>query len=127
MRKTEVMMMLLKAKQMHLEWRTHAENLIHGVELGDVKVPVDYRCCEFGQWCYGPGKSCLNLFAHFELMLETHQVMHAVYQQIHDLAMQNNFKEAQGRLIELAQASDTLLDAIELLELEVMASPECPD
>jgi len=122
-----VLMMLLKAKQMHLEWRSHAEQLIKGMELSDAKAPVDDRCCEFGKWCSGPGKSCLSFLEHYELVLETHQVMHAVYQQIHDLAIQNNLKEAQARLLELAQASDALLDALELLEQEVLTSPECPD
>jgi len=127
MGKTEVLMMLLKTKQVHLEWRSHAERLIKGTELNDVKAPADDRCCEFGKWFGGPGKSCMGFLEHYELVLETHQVMHAVYRQIHDLATQNNLKEAQGRLLELAQASDALLDAIELLEQEVLTSPECPD
>ncbi len=127
MGKTEVLMMLLKAKQAHLEWRSHAEQIIKGMELSDAKAPVDHHDCEFGKWCYGSGKSCLSFLEHYELVLETHQVMHAVYQQIHDLATQNNLMEAQGRLLELAQASDALLDAIELLEQEVLTSRECPD
>jgi hypothetical protein len=127
MGKTEVLMMLLKAKQAHLEWRYHAEHLIKGMELNDAKAPVDGTCCDFGKWFSGPGKSCLSFLEHYELVLETHQVMHAVYRQIHDLAMQNNLKEAQGRLLELTQASDALLGAIELLEQEVLTSPECPD
>ena len=127
MGKTEVLMMLLKAKQVHLEWRSHAEHLIKGMELNDAKAPVDGTCCDFGKWFSGPGKSCLSFLEHYELVLETHQVMHAVYRQIHDLAMQNNLKEAQGRLLELTQASDALLGAIELLEQEVLTSPECPD
>jgi nicotinamide-nucleotide amidase len=127
MGKTEVLMMLLKAKQVHLEWRSHAEQLIKGMELSDAKAPVDDHSCEFGKWCYGPGKSCLGFLEHYELVLETHHVMHAVYRQIHDLAMQDNLKEAQGRLLELAQASDALLGALELLEQEVLTSPECPD
>ncbi len=125
--KTEVLMMLLKAKQVHLEWRSHAEHLIKGMELNDARMPVDGSCCEFGTWFSGPGKSCLSFLEHYGLVLETHQVMHAVYRQIHDLAKQNNLREAQGRLLELAQASDALLDALDLLEQEVLTSPECPD
>ena len=120
MDRTEVLQILLKAKQGHLEWRSHAEQLIKGMALSDAKVPADDRCCEFGQWYSGPAKSCLGF-------LEAHKVMHAVYRQIHDLAVQNNLKEAQGRLLELAQASDALLDALELLEQEVLTSPECPE
>jgi len=124
--KTEVLLMLLKAKQGHLEWRCHAEQLIKGMELSDARSPADDRCCEFGQWYNGPARSCLGFLEYYELVLETHQVMHAVYRQIHDLAMQNNLKEAQGRLLELAQASDALLDALGLLEQEVLTTPECP-
>lgn len=127
MSKTEVLLMLLKGKQAHLEWRSHAEQLIKGTELSDAKAPVDDHSCEFGKWCYGPGKFSLGFLEHYELVLETHQVMHAVYRQIHDLAMQNNLKAAQDGLLELAQASDALLGAIELLEQEVRTSPECPD
>lgn len=127
MQKSEILTMLLKAKQMHLEWRIHAENLINGMELNDVKAPVDGHSCDFGVWCQGPGRSCLNLLDRYELVLETHQVMHAVYQQIYDLAMQHNLQEAQSRMVELTQASDTLLEALDLLEQEVMASPECSD
>lgn len=122
--KNDALMQLLKARQMHLEWRSHAEMLIKGMEPSDAMAPVDDSRCEFGQWCCGAALDYLGLFQHYELVAETHHVMHAVYGQIYDLVRQHNFNAAQDKLLQLAQASDALLGAIDLLEQEVLAAPE---
>lgn len=125
MSKNEVLLMLLKARQLHLEWRSHAEMLIKGMELNDAKAPVEDHRCEFGKWFYGPAKECLGLLRYYDLVAESHHVMHAVYGEVYDHMRHQTVTEAKGKLLELARASDTLLDAIDLFEQEVLAAPEC--
>lgn len=127
MKKNEALMMLLKAKQAHLEWRSHAENLIKGAELNEARAPVDANCCDFSKWYEGAARECLGFLRHYKLVAEAHHVMHAVYREIYDHVLHHNFAQAREKLLQLAEASDTLLGSIELLEQELMAAPECPD
>lgn len=125
MGRNEASLALLKARQAHLEWRAHAEQLVRGRELGDANAPVADSACEFGRWHSGEGKSCMGFLDHYALVGESHRVMHDVYRQLYDLVRQHNFTQAEEKLLELAEASDALLDSIELLEQELMSAPGC--
>lgn len=119
--KQDLLTTLRQAKDAHLAWRDHAELLIKGLEFSLAKAPVEQENCEFCKWYKGQEAfSCLD---NYELVDETHKMLHAIYYEIYTLIQQHDFKGAEDRLEDLTKASNALLDSLDLLEGEIMALP----
>lgn len=126
MNRIKALAMLLEGRQAHLQWRIHARALIEGGVLDDAKAPVDASCCDFAKWYEGDAKACLGFLGHYQLVAESHSVMHAMYGEIHEQVRRGDFDGARNKMPDLVKASDALLDAIELLEQEISEAPVCP-
>ena len=113
---TEILQMLDQAKTSHVKWRLNAERLIMGFDVEKDSAPVKPHDCQFGKWFYGEAKELLGYFESYRMTDASHRVMHAVYEAIYDLAQQGNAQLAKAKLIELVESSQTLIDAIGMLE-----------
>ena len=120
--KDELLAVIRKAKSSHIRWRAYAQGLVSGVQVGEDRLPVKHTDCKFGQWYYGEGKKLLGHLDIFKDVEAPHEMLHAVYGQIHDLVVnQGDSHSAHGKLEELIAISRTLLEQIEILEEEVSA------
>jgi len=144
MNQHEALTQIRKAKAAHIRWRSYAQALVSGVQISDEKIPVDHTACAFGQWYHGPGKAALGHLDSYEGIYTPHEMLHAIYKQIFDTLKQESTNkglkklfssketELQKRLelsrqymVELIGVSETLLQALEMLEDEVReALPE---
>lgn len=123
--KEELLAVIRKAKSSHIRWRAYAQGLVSGVQVGEDRLPVKHTDCKFGQWYYGEGKKLLGHLDIFKDVEAPHEMLHAVYGQIHELVMnQGDNRTAHGKLEELVAISRTLLEQIEILEQEVNAIQE---
>lgn len=123
MNKQDLLTTLRQAKNTHVEWRDHAELLIKGLEFSLAKAPVEQEDCEFCKWYKGAGKEAFGCLDNYELVDETHKMLHAIYYEIYTLLQQHDFKGAEERLEDLSKASNALLDSLDLLEGEIMELP----
>lgn len=124
MNKQDLLNALQQAKNAHLEWRDHAELLIKGLELSLAKAPVDQAQCEFCKWYKGAGKEAFGCLDNYELVDETHKMLHAIYYEIYNLTQRHDFVAAEERLEDLTRASNALLDSLDLLEGEIKELPD---
>ena len=130
-----------KAKVAHIKWRSYAQALIAGVEVTDDKVPKMHTECDFGKWYYGSGKNALGHLDSFKGIEAPHEMLHAIYGKIFDALhggerhslVERVFSSksslewkrmeiARGYIDELVNVSETLLEAINLLEDEIRQS-----
>jgi len=138
MNRHEALTEIRKAKAAHIRWRSYAQALVSGVAVSDEKIPVEHTDCAFGQWYHGPGKNALGEFVSYEGIHTPHEMLHAIYKRIFDTlksedtnrGLKKLFSTKQGqelKRLELARAymgeligvSETLLEALEMLEDEV--------
>ena len=118
--KEELLGIIRRAKSSHIRWRAYAQGLVSGVSVGEDRLPVKHTDCKFGQWYYGEGKQQLGHLDIFKDVEAPHEMLHAVYGQIHELVVkQGDSRNAHGKLEELVAISRTLLEQIEILEQEV--------
>lgn len=123
--KEELLALIRRAKSSHIRWRAYAQGLVSGVPVAEDRLPVKHTDCKFGEWYYGEGKRLLGELDVFKDVEAPHEMLHAVYDQIHDLVVnQGDNQSAHGKLEELVAISRTLLEQIEILEQEVNALPE---
>ncbi len=134
---------LRKAKGAHLKWRAYAQALVSGVSVDDDKIPVEHTSCVFGQWYHGDGKEQLGHLSAYEAIYTPHEMLHAIYKKIFDLLHSKDnagvFKKlfstkedrenerlalARSYMEELVGVSETLLQAIDLLEQEIKELPD---
>ncbi len=142
MTKKEIMTQLRAAKTAHIQWRSYAQALIAGLAVEQGQVPVIHTTCKFGQWYYGTGQQLSSLSA-YEAIDAPHEVLHQLYMRIFKLlfgeddrsTLQKIFgskskmdkkkqEEAEVLMQNLLAVSRTLLEAITLLEQEVMSMSE---
>ena len=134
---------LRAATSAHIKWRAYAQALIAGVEVSEVNAPVRHTDCVFGKWYYGEGQQHLGSLASYRDAEVPHQMLHAIYGKIFETlhgpdrrsflgkifgskaAYQVHQREqAREHMRELADASETLLKALRLVEDEVRALPD---
>ncbi|MCP5418018.1 MAG: CZB domain-containing protein [Chromatiaceae bacterium] len=146
MNKIEALSAIRRAKSAHLKWRAFAQALIAGVPVTDDKVPKLHTECDFGKWYYGDAKKHLWHLDAYQGIESPHEMLHAIYGRIfnilHGMEGERLFSRlfttkaererrrseiAQNLLVELVAVSETLLRAIEILEIEVQATPTLPD
>jgi len=120
--KEELLGVIRRAKSSHIRWRAYAQGMVSGVPVADDRLPIKHTDCKFGQWYYGEGAQQLGDLEVFKDVEVPHEMLHAVYAQIHEIvAVNGNTAEAHDKLEELIAISRTLLEQIEILEQEVGA------
>jgi hypothetical protein len=129
--------MLQSAKSAHIQWRARAQAMVAGVPLDKEQVPVVYTDCKFGKWYYGLGQQ-LSVLETYRAIEDPHQQLHMTYIKIFNLlfgeddrsALQKifgskkkytakNVAEAQHLLPQLIGISESLLQAIEVVEAQI--------
>jgi hypothetical protein len=138
MTKKEILMQLRAAKTAHIQWRSYAQALMAGLPVDQDHVPVVSTTCKFGKWYYGAGQSLSSLSAYEAIELP-HDALHQIYMRIFKILFSEQDRslfqklfgtkgqldkkrqvEAEALMQHLLSVSRTLLDAIALLEQEVM-------
>lgn len=142
MNKKEVLSQLRGAKSAHIQWRSYAQALIVGIPVQQDHVPVIHTECKFGKWYYGPGQQ-LSSLSSYGAIDTPHEMLHQIYMKIFKLLFgeddrsalkklfgskaknkQKNQQEAEALMQKMLSVSNTLLEAINLLEREVMDMTE---
>ncbi len=142
MTKKEILTQLRAAKAAHIQWRSYAQALIAGLPIDQDHVPVIHTQCKFGKWYYGTGQQ-LSSLSSYEAIETPHEVLHQIYMKIFKILfgeddrsmLQKLFgtsskvnKKKQEELDALMQnmlgVSRTLLEAINVLEREIIDMPE---
>lgn len=137
MHKREAIEQLRAAKSAHIQWRSYAQALVAGIPLDESKVPVAHTDCRFGKWYYGSGQHLARLPA-FDAIGGPHETLHQIYMRIftclfgedHRSTLRKLFgssrkhraekiAEAEVLLKQLVGVSETLLEALRLLEDEI--------
>lgn len=124
MEKTELLRTIRKAKSSHIRWRSYAQALVAGLEVPPDSAPVSHESCGFGTWYYGEGTRQLGHLDVFQDIATPHEILHGIYRRIHELVGGGRMEEAKPLLQQLVGVSGTLLEAIQLLDQEVMAQPD---
>lgn len=122
--KRKALQLLCLARTAHIKWLGHALELVNGHEIAESRAPVMHTDCEFGRWYYGEGKELLGYLEHYLLVDEAHRILHGIYRDIFAAVKRGDMATAKAGLQELVQSSQSLLDAIHLLEQEVTGLPE---
>lgn len=142
MSKSEIIDALRMARSAHIQWRARAQALVAGISVEKEHVPVLYTDCKFGKWYYSSGQRLARL-SSFQALEEPHQQLHLVYMKIFKHLFGEDTRSLFSKLLtskkkhdktELAAAerllpqlvgiSQTLLEALELLEKDIHALPD---
>ena len=134
---------LRKAKGAHIKWRSYAQALVAGVSISDDKIPVEHTSCAFGQWYHGEGKRELGHLAAYEGIYTPHEMLHEIYKRIFEVihsdstggGLKSLFSSKAAResqklelarqyMEEMVGVSETLLQALDILEQEIRDIPE---
>jgi hypothetical protein len=75
---------LRAAKMAHLNWLTHARNLLVGGEFSPTSAPLEATECKFGQWFYGEGSMFAEL-SEYQAIERLHTDLHSNYRALHEL------------------------------------------
>jgi hypothetical protein len=137
MSKKEIISHLRSAKSAHIQWRSFAQALVAGIPVEQDHVPVVHTSCKFGKWYYGPGQQ-LSSLSSYGAIDTPHEMLHQVYMKIFKLLFgkdersgfaklfgsnaklkQEHQEEADLLMQKLLSISETLLEAIALLEEEI--------
>ena len=137
MEKKDALSMLQAAKSAHIQWRARAQALVAGIPVEKNQVPVIYTECKFGKWFYGPGQRLASLQS-YQAIDEPHQQLHMIYMKIFQHLFGDDERsmlgkifgskkkhraehtaQAQNLLPQLVSVSETLLEAVEILEKDI--------
>ena len=138
MDKREIMTHLRAAKAAHIKWRAYAQAIVAGFSIEQDHVPVIHTNCKFGQWYYGNGQ-ILSSLGTYSAIDTPHAMLHQTYMKIFKLLFgevthsmfskmfgskaklqAKNQAEAEKLMEQLISISETLLEAIQMLEREVI-------
>lgn len=142
MDKKDALSQLRSAKSAHIQWRSYAQALLAGLPVEQSHVPVIHTTCKFGKWYYGPGQQ-LSSLSSYAAIDTPHDILHQIYMKIFKLLFgedsrstfqkffgskarlqQENQQEAEALMEKLLSVSGTLLEAINILESEILAMSE---
>ncbi len=142
MSKKEILAHLRSAKSGHIQWRAYAQALVAGIPIEQDHVPVVHTNCKFGKWYYGPGQQ-LSSLSSYSAIDAPHEMLHQIYMKIFKLLFgkdersgfeklfgssaklkQEHQEEADELMLRLLSISETLLEAITLLEEEIKEMSE---
>lgn len=132
-----------KARAHHIAWRAHAQAVMAGMPVKEAHLPDAFTDCEFGRWYYSEGQKLFSLCETFRAIEEPHQDLHYIYQQIFDILSgqtgqttlemllgkphklsQDDLVQVQRLMPSFVHISQTLIEALSLLEAEIV---KCPD
>ncbi|HHT00662.1 MAG TPA: hypothetical protein ENK73_07385 [Thiomicrospira sp.] len=138
MTKKEIIIKLRAAKASHIQWRAYAQAIVGGFSVDQNHVPVIHTNCKFGQWYYGKGQ-ILSSLGGYAAIDAPHAMLHQIYMEIFKLMFgevkkgflgglftskektrEKNQKKADELMKNLIAVSETLLEAINMLEQEIM-------
>ncbi|MEA1990074.1 MAG: CZB domain-containing protein [Pseudomonadota bacterium] len=138
MTKKDIITQLRAAKAAHIQWRAYAQAIVGGFSVDQNHVPVIHTNCKFGQWYYGSGQK-LSSLSGYAAIDGPHAMLHQIYMEIFKLMFgetkigmfrglfsskekirEKNQKQAQELMQNLIAVSENLLEAINMLEREVM-------
>ncbi len=120
MEKQHILAQLTRAKAAHIKWRSFAYGLISGLEVTPEYQPVSNRECEFGHWYYHPDTQvALGQFVTYQSIAVPHQVLHQLYEKVHQFAAKKKMRKAEELIPKLNALSDQLIEALNALEKEV--------
>lgn len=142
MDKKDVLGQLRLAKSANIQWRSYAQALVAGIPVEKDHVPVIHTNCKFGKWYYGSGQQLASL-SSYGAIDAPHEMLHQIYLKIFVIlfdednrsTLQKVFgsaakikeqhqKEADALMQRLLSVSGTLLEAIEVLEKEIISMSE---
>ena len=142
MHKKKIIENLRAAKSAHIKWRSYAQALVAGIPVDDSKIPVIHTDCRFGKWYHGDGQRLASL-PTFDAIAEPHELLHDIYMRLFKHLFQEETQGFFGKLLghramtsghkqqiantyldQLVEMSKTLLEALEMLEKEVMGMSE---
>lgn len=137
MEKRDALAMLRAAKSAHIQWRARAQALVAGIPLEKEQVPIAYTDCKFGKWYYGLGQQ-LSILDTYRAIEEPHQQLHLIYMKIFKHLFGDdersilkkvfgskrkhraeNVANAQALLPQLVSVSETLLEAVIIVEHDI--------
>ncbi len=124
MNKQELIQRIQKAKSSHIKWRSYAQAIVAGIKVSEDKAPVQHTDCEFGRWYYGDGRSTLGQMPVFNDIEGPHEVMHATYRQIFELATKGKLDKAREQMVHLCAISKSLVELLDILEEQVNTASE---
>lgn len=138
MTKKEIIAQLRAAKAAQIQWRAYAQAIISGFSVDKNHAPVIHTNTKFGQWYYGKGQMLSSLSAYSAIDGPL-TMLHQVYMEIFKLMFgevkqgffsglftsnekirQKNKKHAEELMQNMVAISETLMEAINMLEQEVM-------
>lgn len=122
--KAELLALIRRAKSSHIQWRAFAQGLVGGVKFEESRAPVKHTECKFGKWYYGEGRKQLGDLEIYGDIEGPHEMLHAIYEQVHTLVQKKQVEAARQKLGELVGVSQTLLELLDLLEKEAKDIPE---
>ncbi len=132
---------LRKARVAHLTWRAYAEGLASGLDVS--KTPIEPTDCAFGQWFLGEGRQKLGHFSSYEGIRVPHEKLHELYHRIFNIVHAEDTKglkaffstrtgrenarlaHAKQYMAELMGVSESLLEALDILEQDIRDAEEC--
>ncbi len=117
--KSELLALIRRAKSSHIRWRAYAQGMLSGVPVSEERLPIKHTECRFGHWYYGEGKVQFGDLEIFQDIEGPHELLHAIYEQIHSLVERKKVDQAKVKFQELLEISRSLLEQMELLESEV--------
>jgi len=112
---------LRKAKAAHLKWRSYAYAMMAGLEIDPEYTPLEHTDCAFGRWYHGLGKEHFGHLDTYSGIEVPHHILHKIYSKIYDLAKQGRADEAEADGKRLTELSRQVIDALELVEHEVVS------
>lgn len=121
MTKHEALRMTRQAKSSHIRWRAYVQAMLAGLEIEQRLAPVHHKECEFGRWFYRDG---FKAFGHWQLFQDVefaHELLHAVYARIHQALEAGDQAHAVALTDRLMAISHSLLQAIDLLQEEILS------
>ncbi len=110
---------LREAKLSHLEWLAYVQAFYTGLSHDQIRAPLSYKNCKFGQWFYnGHGKelSALQSYATIEVL---HKLLHLAYSKFVTATLEGSLPDSPDFLASIEGLSSTLFSSIELMEDEI--------
>jgi hypothetical protein len=117
---------LRKAKAAHIKWRSYAYAMLAGLEIDNELAPVRHTESVFGKWYHGPGQEA---FGHLEIYASInvpHHMLHKIYRRAYEQSKHGRSLEAENEAALITELSRQVLDALALVEQELiaMSNPE---